>query len=517
MESRTKKSAKNLVTGFMVQFLSILLGFISRKIFIVSLGTDYLGINGLFTNILSILSLADMGISTAIIYSLYKPIADRDSKKIAAIIGYYKKLYFYIACIVASIGMAIFPFLDFFINLDTGIPYVRFYYLLYLASTVSSYLMVYKTSILTADQKDYIINKNQLIGNFILSLVQIFVLIFFKNYTIYLAAQIAYSIGVNFINSKIAEKKYPYILEKHEITKDEKHNLWVNIKSMFVYKVGGVILNNTDNLLISKLVSTSVLGVYSNYTMITTRVSNMLSLIFTSMQASLGNLNVNCSDEKKYGMFKVISLVEFWVYSLISIGFVLLINDFITLWIGSNYLLDKNIVYIVALNFYFQGVLYPIWCYRNTTGLFKDTKYLMIYASIINLILSIIGGKIFGLFGILAATAIARLSTNMWYEPYKLFKIYFHKNASSYYIAEVLRLLFIIAFIACSEMLFGLLDIKSVIITFIVKLLWCIIVPNVIYLVAFYRTQEFKYILSKVKEIILKKKPFQVLCKLKKL
>lgn len=497
MASRVENTKSNLKINIFSQVTTIILSFVSRSVFIKTLGIDYLGVNGLFTNILSVLSLAELGIGTAIVYSMYKPLSEKDERKLSALTGYFKKLYLTIALIVLGLGLAIFPFLGYIVNLDSPIQNVNYYYFLFLAESVSSYLIIYKTSIITADQKSFIINKNKMVANTLTTIIQILVLIFIRNYLLYLFIRILIPLSCNYYNTKIAEKMYPYINEKVELDKEEKKKIWVNIKSMFMYKVGDVILNNIDNILISLIVSTTVVGYYSNYSMLIVRISLFASLIFSSLQASLGNLNVNSDNKKKYFMFRTISLISFWIYGFSFIAFALLFQDFIVVWIGSEFLLPNTVVYVVISNFYLKGVLYPVWCYRQTTGLFKETKYTMPVACVINLVLSILLGNIFGIIGIFSATLIARLLTNIWFEPYKLFKGYFKRKISRYFIKEILRFISINIFIFVSLFIFDLIPVSNIYISFILKLIYCVVVPNSILLICHYKTKEFQYIYDK--------------------
>ncbi len=505
MKSRTENSAHNFLNNIIAQVTTIFLSFFSRTIFIDCLGEEYLGLNGLFSNIITVLSLAELGIGTAIVYTMYKPIAEGDTKKIAALVGYYRRLYSILALVVAGIGVAFYPFLDFFINIDGDIPYIKYYYFLFLIQTVSSYLIVYKTSVLIADQKNYLITKNEIIGNFVSVICQIIVLKITRSYALYTIVHIVAGLAVNWLNSKKAVKHYPYILEKHILSREEKRNIWINIKSMFTYRVGGVILNNTDNLLISRFIGTGTVGFYSNYSMLISKVSNVVNLIFTSIQASLGNYNAEKEGRDLYGMFKIISFIEYWVYAFCSVSFCLLTNDFVTVWLGERFVLADNILYVCVLNFYIQGVLYPIWCYRNTTGLFKDTRLMMYFAAVINLILSIILGLKCGLFGVLISTAIARIATNLWYEPYILFKKYFNINVKKYYLIELDRIIKIGLFIVISQFLFNKIQIESVSILLTIKTCYCILLPNFLLWVENRKKAEYSYVLQRMIKLIYKK------------
>lgn len=497
MTTRTQKSIYNLITSIGAQIVAVFLSFVSRSVFIHSLDVRYLGVNGLFTNIISLLSLAELGVGTALIYSMYEPLAHNDTKKLAALTSFYKKLYTYIGVIVLVIGLALFPFLDFFINLDVGIPHVEYYYLLFLIQSVSSYFMVYKTSIMIADQKNYILNRNTMIINTIATITQIIVLLLWKNYVVYLLVIVVFNIFGNYYNSKVAQKRYQYIENKESLDTSEKKNIWNNIRSMFLYKMGGVLLNNVDNVLISKIVGTIEVGFYSNYSLLINKVGNITSLVFTSLQASLGNFNVDADEERKKILFDTLSLISFWLYGFCSICFCLLIQDFIVLWVGEEYLLDNVTMYIRVANFYLQGVLYPIWCFRNTTGLFNDTKYTMLVASVINVVLSVMFGVRWGTAGILAATIVSRLLTNIWYDPYKLFHNYFKKSVKKYFYTEIGRVVFLFSFIAISQCLFTWLNIDGIIGNLVLKLLYCIVVFNMFVLIRYRKERTFRFLYEK--------------------
>ena len=505
MASRTQNTTYNLIINIGSQFLTIVLSFVSRSVFIYTLDARYLGVNGLFTNIISLLSLAELGVSTALVFSMYQPLAHHDKRKLAALTQFYKKLYRVIGFVIAGCGLLLFPFLDFFINLDVGIPHVKYYYLLFLLQSVCSYFMVYKTSIMTADQKGYILQRNTMVINTIATFTQILVLLLWKNYVLYLMVIVFFNILGNYYNSRVSEKKYPYINQKAELDTTEKKQIWSNIMSMFLYKLGGVVLNNTDNILISKLVGTIEVGYYSNYNLIINKVGNITSLVFTSLQASLGNLNVDADDKKKKFIFEVLSLTSFWIYGFCSICFCMLLQDFIVLWIGQEYLLDNIVMYICVMNFYLQGVLYPVWCFRNTTGLFKDTKYTMIVASIINIVASIILGLKWGMAGIFVATILSRLLTNIWYDPYKLFHSYFHSSVRKYYFTELVRFVFLIFFVMISQLIFTYSNLPDGWLRLIVKALYCVVVTNGLFFIYFRKKETFKFIYNKLFGMIKKR------------
>ena len=278
--SRTKNSIKNITFSFGYQILVLILGFVNRTIFINILGVNYLGISGLFSDILSMLSLADLGFGVALTYSMYKPLAENDYKRLAGLTNLYKRVYRIIALAVTIIGLALVPFLKYLVHLSRPIPNLQLYYILFLANTVASYLVVYKTSILTADQKDYVLSKYRSIFSFFQTVFMTLFLWLTHNYTIYLCVQVFFTYAVNFYCSHVAEKQYPFIKEKVELPFSEVKEIFRNLYSVFLYKISGVLLNATDNTLISVLVNTSMVGYYSNYSMIITNVTNLINTLF---------------------------------------------------------------------------------------------------------------------------------------------------------------------------------------------------------------------------------------------
>ncbi|WP_290085404.1 lipopolysaccharide biosynthesis protein [Lactobacillus taiwanensis] len=431
--SRTKNSIRNITFSFGYQVLVLVLGFINRTIFINILGVNYLGISGLFSDILSMLSLADLGFGVALTYSMYKPLAENDYRRLAGLTDLYKKVYRIIALAVSLIGLALVPFLKYLVHLSKPIPNLQLYYILFLANTVASYLVVYKTSILTADQKDYMLSKYRSIFSFFQTVFMTLFLWLTHNYTVYLCVQVFFTYAVNFYCSYIAEKEYPFIKEKVELPFSEVKEIFRNLYSVFLYKISGVLLNATDNTLISVLVNTTMVGYYSNYSMIITNVTNLINTLFYSLTASLGNLVVKEKAKRRYQVFQMIQSVSIILSTICICGFTFLIQDFIRLWLGNKFVLDYPILIAIIINFYLSIILLPIWVYREATGLYQQTKYIMVITALINLVLSIWWGRIFGVAGILLASAVARLSTYVWYEPILLFKEYFGISSWIYF------------------------------------------------------------------------------------
>ncbi len=501
--SRTVNSVKNITTGFAGQLIQMILGFVSRTIFINFLATEYLGISGLFSNVLSVLSLAELGIGNAIIYSLYKPLAEKDEDKIGALMSFYSKAYKIIGIFIILIGIILTPFLKFIISDAPNIKenlYVIF--LFYLFNTAITYFFSYRSSIIIADQKNYISGIISYIVSFIQTLLQILILVLTKNFLLYLFVQSICILSYNLLISKMSYKMYPFLKEKqkNKLDMQSKKELKKNIKALMVVKLSGVLVNNTDNFIITYFSGLSMVGLCSNYNMLIGIINGVLIQIFNGITASVGNLNAKESVEKKINIFNIINFLNFWFFGFSAICIVVLLNDVIKVWLGTNYVLPLNIPIILAVNFYMIGMQNAVWTYKNTMGLFVKGKYILIITAIINLCLSIILGKYLGLFGILLATAIARLFTNVWYDPFVVCKYGLEMNPIYYFKKYFKYLLIIILSIIITFSLCELVKINSILGLFI-KLIICLIIPNLINVLVFFKTKEFEYLLNMMKNI----------------
>lgn len=504
-KSRSINSIKNIVFGIGGQILSTFLNFISRTVFINSLGVSYLGVNGLFTNILSILSLAELGISNAIVFSMYKPIAQNDTKRIKGLMNLYKKAYTIIGTTVGILGISLIPFLDYIIKDKPNIPNLVIIYILFLANTVISYFFAYKRSIIIADQKEYIVTLYYYIFNFIQVFLQILILIITKSFILYLLLQIIFNFITNVVISIKANKMYPYLkdLSDSDLDKETKTLIFNNIKSLFLYKIGGVVLTGTDNIIISKFIGVSSVGFVSNYNLLIGTIQTLTSKVFSGITASVGNFNTQENSEKKEFIFDTINFFSFWLFSFCSICFWILCDPFIEIWLGKEYILDNSILFILTLNFYIYGMQNGNWIFRDTMGLFDNSKYIPFIAAVLNLLVSIIFAKKFGLVGIFWGTAISRLLTGIWFDPYILYKHVFGKyGLLKYYIKYIFYFCLMVVVGIITMFISSISFIENEFIGFIYKLFICLAIPNFIYYILFKNKNEYKFLLDKVKIII---------------
>ena len=502
--SRTEYSLINMLVNLGGYGANTLMGFICRIIFVRTLAADYLGISGLFTNILSMFSLAELGIGSAIGYALYKPIANKDETKITSLMRFYGRAYKIIGISVAAIGLIMLPFLDVIIKDPPNISEnLYFIYLLYLFNTVFSYFYSYKNTLLTAMQRNYIVVGYNYVVTIGQSILQMIYLLITHEYIGYLLIQAVGGVLYNIWISYKADKDYPYIKDKNvePITKQEKHSLLVNIKALTVNKLSGVLVNNTDNIAITYFSGLKSVGFASNYVLFSTTLDALITRTFNALTGSVGNLNASEGEENRYAFFKVLNLANFWLYGWAAIGMAIVSSDLVRLFYGQDYVLPFRIPLVLAINFYSIGMLHASYTYKSTLGLFRYGQYILIFTGIINLILDIILGSRFGIFGIYLATLIARLCTNLWYEPYAVYKYGLHKNPLLYLLRYVY---FTVVLIVAGTICYFICELFSFSLgwNIVVKCFVCTIIPFGIFSLCFFKTKEFKYLLNSMTRII---------------
>jgi O-antigen/teichoic acid export membrane protein len=445
-KSRTANSIRNAGVSIFSNILVIVLGFIVRTVFIRTLSTEYLGVNGLFTNILTIFSLAELGIGNAIIYQLYKPLAYQDEEKVNSLMGFYGNTYKVIALVVAGMGLLVLPFLDIIIKSPPQIvENIRIVYLLYLTNSVFTYLFIYKKSLLVADQKEYIAEVIKIIKTILLSVAQILILLIYKNFMLYLVIQMVATLIHNIVISFLVDKKYVYTSkESKKLDKEEKSIIFKDVRALFLYKISNIIINSTDNIVLSAFVGISPVGLYSNYYLIIQSVYTLTKSPLRALTASIGHLNATEDKEKQYLIYNTTNFVASWLYGMVFICFFILLDPFIVLWIGESYLLERNVVIILLINFYFLGVTGVYNIFRNTFGLFVQGQIRPLIASIINIGFSLLLVQYYSTLGVFFGTLIAYLSFSVWYDPYIVHKHAFKRSVVPFYIKTLFYLATII-------------------------------------------------------------------------
>ncbi|TJZ35599.1 sugar translocase [Priestia megaterium] len=503
---RTQSSIKNLIFAMAGQSIGLLVSFVARIAFVRVLSTEYLGLNGLFTTILSLLSLVELGVGPAMTFSLYKPLAEKDTEKVKSLMQLYKKAYTVIGIVVAILGASLAPFLHFFIKDIPDIPNIYLIYLLFVANSAISYFFSYKRSLIITDQKRYIATYYRYTFFTVLNIVQIIVLFSTKSFILFLSCQVIATVAENIFISKKADKLYPFLKEKtiQKLDKETTGSIFKNIRALVVHKLGGVVVNSTDNLIISRFVGLTWVGLYSNYFLVINALNLVIAQIFSSITASVGNLGVTETKEKTKSIFDVVFFLNFWIYGFCSIAFIAILNPFIQLWLGEKYLLSDSIVIMIVLNFYLTGMRQAVLTFKEAMGLFWYDRHKPIFESIINLCVSLILVKYLGMVGVFIGTTISTLTTCFWIEPYVLYKHGLKFPLLPFFLRYIFYMLITIITsiltLKVSELFY-----EVNFINFIFKVIICIVIPNIIFLIIFHKTTEFKFLYKLLNNFVFKK------------
>ena len=434
-QSRTKNSLRNIIVAFGSNLFITILSFFTSRVIKDRLGLEILGLNGVFSNIISVLSLSELGIGTAITFALYKPLAERDEKLIKSLMQFYKRAYKIVAATVAGIGLLLFPFLKFFVKSNN---YSQYYiievYLLFLLNSVISYFFVYKRTLIIADQKNYIITTITLVYTYVLKISQFIAVFFTSNYILYLIVNVICTFVYNLAINITCNKLYPYLKDTivEKLPEEVKNAILKKIKALFLHSVGTVVTYATDNILISYFCGIEEAGRYSSYAMIVTIIGNMLIMVFDNIKDSVGNFLVCESENKHYELFKKILFVDQSLTNICSICLLLLMTPFVTLWLGKDAVIPFSVVLIMVLNFNFSKNTAAISVIRNAAGVYEPDRWAPLIQSLINLVTSIICAHYMGLLGIVLGTLISGMLVPNWCGPYVIFRCVFHKGFFHY-------------------------------------------------------------------------------------
>ncbi len=508
VQSRLQNSIRNLLSGFLSRFMIIILGLVVRTVFIQTLGNAYLSVNGLYTNILNMLSLAELGFGTAMVYSMYKPLADHDDEKLAALMQLYKKVYRIIGFVILVLGLCIIPFMGYIVKDPPNVKHLTFYYIMFLVNTVLSYwFFAYKQSILSADQQQYICTNYHNVFNVLKSIVQMIAMILFKNFTLYLAVQMAATIGENIAIGRVADKKYPAlrVKEKKLLSEEELQRIKKDVGGLTLSRIAHVILNSTDNIIISAFVGVSWVGLLSNYTLIIDSVTGVLCQITSALSASLGNFFTEKGKKEGYRLFERVEFMNSWLYGFSAICLITLLNPFISIWIGSEYQLSSEIVFALSLNFFVAGYMNTLWTFRSTLGLFTQGWYRPLLVAGLNVFFSILLGIKLGTFGVLIATFISRAFVNLWFDPLIIHKYGFGESVIPFYKMYVSRM----AEIALIAVIIAVIKRKMVssgvtLLNFIALMFVTVIITVGLFWIFSHKREEYIYLKNMMKERILR-------------
>lgn len=435
MKLRTDKSIKNISVSLGLYFVQLIFSFVNRTIFIRYLGTEYLGVNGLFSNILTFLTLAESGIGNAMAYALYKPLKEEDTERIKSIMHLYDQLYWVVGSAVLVLGFLFTPFLGYLIkDMPEDMPLLNVYYLLYVLNTGISYFYSYRRTILICDQKLYISNIVRTFSFTMLAILQASTLFLTHSFLLYLVSMIVMTIVENLLVSHMATKYYPYLNDKNiaKLDNETKNGIKKNVGAIFIQKIGNALIDSTDNLILSHFVGIIVVGIYSNYIMVVNIATRIMDTLFFSIAASIGNLLTEQKSNHSKLVFDRILFACTGLHGFVATGMFCMLNPFIQNWLGDEYKISNAVVFIVCINFYLRGARRPINLYKEAGGIFWKDRYRTLIEAITNLIVSILLTLKYSLLGTLLGTTVSMLAFSFWYEAYLVYKNVFGSNFKDY-------------------------------------------------------------------------------------
>jgi len=491
---RTKKAAINGLVGILTYLISFLPAMIVRKIFLVQLGEELLGLSSLYTNIISYLSIIEMGIGSAIIFSLYKPFAEGDRVKVKGYIDYYAKFYKMVGVIISILGIIILPFLHIFINDNIDMTKAIIYFILFLINTVISYFFSYKLCIFSVAQEGYIVSIGTAISKVIMAIMQVIILKLYSSFFLYIIAQMAVNLLYYVVLNRYIDKKYTWLKRTNgKIEKVEKDSLIKNVKALFMHKIGYVVVFSTDNLIISSFINLSSVAKYNGYSMIISAIQGVINTATSAITPSIGNLLVDDDKEKSFSIHRKLFFMNFWIVSFVTISLYNTISQFIKLWMGRNQVLDIFTVNIILINLYFQLMRSSVEQFKEGSGNYYQDRYASFIEAFINLVLSIVLVRKIGIAGVFIGTLISNISVVFWVKPMITYKYVFNKPLRNYFYMYFKYML--IAIIPLLITHFLTRDVKQSLILkdFIFNCIINILVINLFYLIIFWKNKEFIY------------------------
>ena len=491
---RTKNATRNIVFGVILHIYQIVVPFIMRTAMIYYLGVQYLGLNSLFASVLSVLRLAELGVGSAMVFSMYKPIAEDDTNTICALMQLYKFYYRIIGSVIAIIGLVITPFIPYLIHSDLpeGLN-IYVLYLLHLAATVLSYwLFAYKNSLLSAHQRNDISNKVTIAVSSVLYIVQLFILFVLKNYYYYVLAVLISQAAINIMTAVVVDKMYPQYQAAGSLSQSEVRKINKRVADLFTSKIGTVVVNSADTIVISSFLGLTALAIYQNYFYIMNSVIGIIGIVMTSCTAGIGNSLITESREKNLNDLDKLTFMISWISGFCASCFLNLYQPFMTVWVGNELLLPFSAVICFCIYFYVFEINRLLNTFKDAGGIWHKDRFRPLITALGNLSMNLFMVRHWGLYGIILSTVLSMLIIGMPWLLYNLFTELFDFDQLKNYLFRLVNYA-TIALLSCmtSRMICGLIQ-SSGWITIFIRGLICCIVPNFIFWIVYRNTLIFK-------------------------
>ncbi|MBR5349028.1 MAG: polysaccharide biosynthesis protein [Lachnospiraceae bacterium] len=487
--------------------VSLLLPFLIRAIIINVLGKEYLGLNNLFTSILHVLNLAELGIGSAMVYSMYKPIAEGDGDTICALLALYKTVYRIIGLVVFCIGVVLIPFLPFLIKGGVEGIDITVLYMIFLVDTVLSYLLfAFKNSLLMAHQRTDVSSNIGTVVHLLLNLTQVILLLIFKDYYIYIVVKPLFTVVNNLFVKWATDRMYPEYQPKGSVSKEKQKEIFGRVKALVGHKIGTTVVTSADSLVISAFLGLGVLAIYSNYYYIIFFIVSLTSIFFNGMLAGIGNSLVVETEEKNYALFENINFVLSWLVAWCSVCLLCLFQPFMELWMGKDMLLSTSSLICMVIYYY-------SWQFRTTGLYFKDAAGMWqadfwkpYVSAVFNIIVNISLVLLIGINGVFISTIVCMIAVNFPWETFVLFRDLFKRSPVKYVGQELINLGKTMIMCVTTYGICMVLPWQHGIVCLALRFALCLVVPNLIFLLFSFRMKEFSYAMGKVKQILHRKK-----------
>lgn len=500
---RIQKAGKNIIFGYISNLAILLINFVQKTIFIYVLGKTLSGVNGVYTDVLSVLSLTELGIGTALNYSLYKPVAERNYEKIKSYMRFYKRAYVTIAGVIAVLGIAISPFLKYILKNpgNLTIEELTLYYYLFLFNTVISYFVTYKYSLVNAEQKNYIQTNINTLTKLVTAAVQISVLLLFRNFLFYLLAQSAVELLQKIFVTVYLNRRYPYLLDKDvkPLTAQETQVVATKTRALICYKVGDVARLQTDKIIISSFINVDTSAVVDNYVYIITYVGNFVNIIFESVISGFGNVVATESKDRQYLLFKVYRFFACWLFGFGAVGFYHLLTPFIgEIWMrDGGWTLPQITVTLLVMDFYLKGGRTVLVNFKIASGLFEQDKYLPLVQGALNLVVSVLLVLKIGVTGVYVGTLVSGVLANL-IRPGIIYRASFDREPWDYFRDSLKYMAVVLAVGAAITPIRHLFMAEVSIFSFVLMAIVITLFYNLVFLAVFHGTEEFAYLWNAV-------------------
>lgn len=507
---RSKKALVNAVAGIVSYAVLLVSNFITRAVFVRILGLDMVGVESLFKNLITMLSLAELGLGTGIIYKLYKPISDGDFKKIKQVLNFYKQAYKIIAAIILAAGFVMAFFVHIFIKEEINPVYLGVLFFLYVADVVASYLYANRKAMIIADQNNYIVSRNDAAVSVLTMAAQVVLLVLTRNFVVYACVKIVCRlIGASLIGRQF-KKRYPEIVadkSKELIDGEERRSLMKNISALLCHRIGAFSVTATGTAIVTYFVNLVSAGIYANYTLITNTLTQVIAQVFNGITASFGNLMTTESKEKVYDRFNVLYFLNFLIYSFCTVSVFTLIQPFVRLVFGAESLFPAKTVALLVAYFYIFGMRRVIFMTKDSAGLFRPDRYLALLEAVINLVMAIALVRKMGVDGVILASILSILFIPFWSQPYLVYKYVLQRPLWVYYAKYFLYLVVTLASLAVTYWVSNLVTIENIFMQLLWRAFLCVVLPNGINLALFCKTREFRALLEMAQPVLAKLKP----------